>query len=105
MTKEKLSQISGFYKLSVEERLEKLKDFAGLSEEDLANLKTESALELKSADKMIENVIGTMPVPLGVSTNFLINGRDYLIPMATEEPSVVAAASNAARIARIKGGF
>jgi hydroxymethylglutaryl-CoA reductase len=54
---------------------------------------------------MIENVIGTMPIPLGVATNFLINGRDYLIPMAIEEPSVVAAASNAAKMARVRGGF
>ncbi len=105
MTKEKSSQISGFYKLSIEDRLKKIRDFAGLNNEDISNLKCESALELNSADKMIENVIGTMPIPLGVATNFLINGKDYIIPMATEEPSVVAAASNAARIARINGGF
>lgn len=102
---EKSSKISGFYKLSINERLEKLRSFANLDDEEVASLQKESALELKSADKMIENVIGVMPIPLGVATNFLINGRDYLIPMATEEPSVVAAASNAARIARIKGGF
>jgi len=105
MSEKKSSQISGFYKLSIEERLEKLKDFAGLNEQEIAVLEKESSLELKSADKMIENVIGTMPVPLGIATNFLINGKNYLIPMATEEPSVIAAASNAARIARLKGGF
>jgi hydroxymethylglutaryl-CoA reductase len=54
---------------------------------------------------MIENVFATMQLPMGVAVNFLINGRDYLIPMAVEEPSVVAAASNAARMARVKGGF
>ena len=57
------------------------------------------------ADKMIENVLGIFEMPLGIAVNFLINGREYLIPMATEESSVVAAASNAAKIARIKGGF
>ncbi len=105
MTGEKSSQISGFYKLSVEERLRNVQEFSGLSSDEIATLRKESSLEVKSADKMIENVIGVMPVPLGVATNFFINGRDYLVPMATEEPSVVAAASNAARIARIKGGF
>ena len=57
------------------------------------------------ANRMIENVIGVMPVPLGIATNFVINGKDRLIPMAIEEPSVVAAASNAARMARSTGGF
>ncbi|MEE9341828.1 MAG: hydroxymethylglutaryl-CoA reductase, degradative, partial [Thermoplasmata archaeon] len=63
------------------------------------------ALSVDQADRMIENVIGTMPVTLGIAVNFLINGTDYLIPMAIEEPSVVAAASNAAKIARQRGGF
>ncbi|MGD0330049.1 MAG: hydroxymethylglutaryl-CoA reductase, degradative [Nitrososphaeria archaeon] len=99
------SQFSGFYKLSLEEKLEIVKEFSGLSEDEVLQLKTSSALKMDSAERMIENVIGIMPVPLGVAVNFLINGRDFLVPMAIEEPSVVAAASNAARMARIKGGF
>ena len=57
------------------------------------------------ADKMVENAIGTFSLPLGVATNFRINGKDYLIPMVIEEPSVIAAASKGAKVARIKGGF
>ena len=102
---EKTSQISGFYKLSVEERLEKVKAFANLSEEETNLLQKPSSLEVDLANRMIENVIGVIPVPLGVAVNFLINGKDYLIPMAIEEPSVVAAASNAAKMTRKKGGF
>src|SRR5512137_981346 len=64
-----------------------------------------SYLDAETADRMIENALGTFELPLGVAVNFLINGKDYLIPMAIEEPSVIAAASNAAKIARIKGGF
>jgi hydroxymethylglutaryl-CoA reductase len=100
----RISKISGFYKHSVEERLELVKDFAGLNEEDLSILRNNGALG-EVADRMIENVVGTMPLPLGIAVNFVINGRDYLIPMAIEEPSVVAAASNAAKMARTKGGF
>jgi len=98
------SKISGFYKLSVEERLEKLRDFAGSTEEEIKVLGNSGALG-EIADRMIENVVGSMPLPLGIAVNFLINGKDYLIPMAIEEPSVVAAASNAAKMAREKGGF
>ncbi|NIO21947.1 MAG: hydroxymethylglutaryl-CoA reductase, degradative [Candidatus Aenigmarchaeota archaeon] len=101
----KTSQISGFYKLSVEERLEKVKTFANLSEEEIALLQKSGSLEMDLANRMIENVIGVVPVPLGLAVNFLINDKEYLIPMAIEEPSVVAAASNAAKIARKKGGF
>jgi len=99
------SNISGFYKLSIEERLRLLKDFAGLTDEEVNILKKTGALELDSANRMIENVVGTTEFPLGIATNFLINGKDYLIPMAIEEPSVVAAASYAAKLARPKGGF
>jgi len=101
----KTSRIPGFYKLSPEERLRIVADFAGLTDEEIALLKNTGSLELTLADRMIENVIGVMHIPLGVAVNFLINGRDYMVPMAIEEPSVVAAASNAARIARVKGGF
>ncbi len=101
----KASQLSGFYKLSIEERLKVVKEFANLTDEEVSLLKKQSALDLNLADKMVENAIGTFPLPLGVAVNFLINGKDYLIPMAIEEPSVIAAASNLAKIARIKGGF
>ncbi len=98
------SRIPGFYKLSVEERLKRVAEFAGLDEDDIKAV-ISHGLPLDVADRMIENVIGTFELPLGIATNFLIDGKDYLIPMAIEEPSVVAAASNAARMARESGGF
>ncbi|MCS4541613.1 MAG: hydroxymethylglutaryl-CoA reductase, degradative [Euryarchaeota archaeon] len=101
----KSSQISGFYKLSTQERAKIVKEFANLTDEEVGLIRATGALKLEQADRMIENVIGVMPVPLGIAVNFLINGKDYLIPMAIEEPSVVAAASNAAKMARVKGGF
>lgn len=101
----KSSEYSGFYKLSVKDRVKFVSSFAGLTEQDEIALGQPGALSLDVADRMIENVIGVMPIPLGIATNFLINGRDLLVPMAIEEPSVIAAASNAARIARIEGGF
>jgi len=103
-SEKKTSRIPGFYKLNIEERLEKVAEFAGLNEEE-KQLLLKQGLSLEIADRMIENVIGTFELPLGIATNFLIDGRDYLIPMAIEEPSVVAAASNAAKMARVKGGF
>ncbi|MGQ9781014.1 MAG: hydroxymethylglutaryl-CoA reductase, degradative [Nitrososphaeria archaeon] len=102
---EHTSQISGFYRLNVDDRLKIVKDFANLTDEEVSHLKTTTPLGIDFADRMIENVIGIMPIPLGIAVNFLINGKDYLIPMAIEEPSVVAAASNAAKMARAKGGF
>ena len=101
----KNSKISGFYKLSPAERLKLVQDFSNLSKEEVKAIQSLSGLKLEDADRMIENVIGIMPVPLGIAVNFLINDKDYLIPMAIEEPSVIAAASNAARIARLGGGF
>jgi hydroxymethylglutaryl-CoA reductase len=101
----KTSQVSGFYKLSPKERINYVKDFADLTDEEVKILQSTSSLELELADRMIENVIGTFPLPLGIAMNFLINGKDYLIPMAIEEPSVVAAATYAAKMARKKGGF
>jgi hydroxymethylglutaryl-CoA reductase len=100
---EKSSQVSGFYKLPVDKRIELVKQFANLDDSE-ANLFS-SCLDIDIADRMIENVLGSFELPLGIAVNFKINGKDYLIPMATEESSVVAAASNAAKIARIKGGF
>jgi len=99
------SEISGFYRLSPAERLRIVKEFSGISEEEAGVIQSMSGLSLEAADRMIENVIGGITIPLGVAVNFLINGRDYLIPMAIEEPSVVAAASNGARMARPGGGF
>lgn len=99
------SSIPGFYKLTVKERRELLKNFSGLNEEEVSLLQNMGGLGEIAADHMIENVVSVMEVPIGIAVNFLINNKDYLIPMAIEEPSVVAAASNAAKMARIKGGF
>jgi len=101
----KSSLVSGFYKLSPKERLAFVKEFASLSDEEEALLQNTGSLPLDLADRMIENVVGAIPMPLGIAVNFLINKRDYLIPMAIEEPSVVAAASYAAKMARDGGGF
>jgi len=101
----KSSLISGFYKLSPKERLAIVKEFAGLSDEECALLQNTGSLPLEAADRMIENVVGAFPLPFGIGVNFLINNRDYLIPMAIEEPSVVAAASYAAKMVREGGGF
>jgi hydroxymethylglutaryl-CoA reductase len=101
----KSSEFSGFYKLPVEERVKRLRGFVGLTDDDVALLQKSGALNLDVANRMVENVIGVLPVPLGVATNFLINGREVVVPMAIEEPSVIAAASNAAKMARNKGGF
>ena len=101
----KSSDYSGFYKLPITERLKLIKEFAALSDDEVALLQKPGALGFDVANRMIENLVGIMPVPLGVAVNFLINGRDIVIPMAIEEPSVIAAASNAAKMARAKGGF
>jgi len=97
------SRISGFYKLPPSERLKAVAEQSGLGIEDISQV--ERGLAVDQADKMVENVIGVFQVPLGIATNFLIDGREVLIPMATEEPSVIAAASNGARMARSSGGF
>ena len=101
----KSSVISGFYKLPPKERLAIITDFAGLTEEEVRLLENTGSLPMDVADHMVENVIGVFPEPLGVGVNFQVNGKDYLIPMATEEPSVVAAASYAAKMVRDGGGF
>ena len=102
---DKTSAIRGLYRLSIEERQKKLQEFADLTEDDMSLLEAFGPLDASTADRMIENVVGTFPFPLGIATNFQINGRDFLVPMALEEPSVVAAASNAARMVRQTGGF
>jgi len=101
----KSSLIPGFYKLSPQDRLALLRQFADLSDAECRLLKNTGSLPLDLADHMIENVVGAMPMPFGIGVNFLINKRDYLIPMVTEEPSVVAAASYAAKMVREGGGF
>jgi hydroxymethylglutaryl-CoA reductase len=101
----KSSAISGFYKLTPKERLAKVQEFADLTDQETAVLANMGALPMDVADRMIENVVGAFPLPLGMGINFQINGKDYLIPMAIEEPSVVAAASNAAKMVRDSGGF
>jgi len=101
----KTSEISGFYKLTPKERVQFVKKFAALTDEEVNLLQSTGSLRLDLADQMIENVVGAIPIPLGIGVNFLINGRDYLIPMAIDEPSVVAAASYAAKMVRSKGGF
>ena len=100
------SRIPNFFRMSVRERLEALRQRGLLSDEDIA-LVTEGdhTLRVQTADKMIENVIGVLGLPLGLGMNFLINGRDYVVPLCVEEPSIVAGLSSAARIARLSGGF
>ena len=100
------SRLGGFYQLNPFERLQVVKSFDGLNDEDLRQLHGgNGALTVERADKMIENVVGTFNLPLGVATNFQINGRDVLIPMVVEEPSIVAGASYAAKLVRAGGGF
>jgi len=99
----KSSRLAGFYKLNLEERASIVGDLAGLTEEEVAVLKI--GLSAQRAEYMIENVVTTYALPLGIAVNFLINGKDYLVPMAIEEPSVVAGASHAAKIVREGGGF
>ncbi|MDG6907199.1 MAG: hydroxymethylglutaryl-CoA reductase, degradative [Nitrososphaerota archaeon] len=99
------SEISNLYKLPVEERLKIVKEFANLDDTETRAIGSFAGLKSETADHMIENVIGAIPVPVGVATNFMINSKDYLVPMAIEEPSVVAAASNAAKMTRKHCGF
>src|SRR5882762_3733445 len=98
------STIASFYKFPLEERLRIVKEFASLTSEEAQTLAS-GTMPSATAQRMIENVISMFPIPLGIATNFLVHGRDYLVPMAIEEPSVVAAASNAAKMARPTGGF
>ena len=100
------SSISKFFEKSRKERLDIVATFANLSDEELNILQGDNGgISFDKADKMVENAIGTFSLPLGIATNFKINGKDYIIPMVIEEPSVIAAASKGAKVARIKGGF
>jgi hydroxymethylglutaryl-CoA reductase len=99
------SDVAGFYRRTTAERRAFLKEWTDLSDEELRTLEFPPGVEAGTLERMIENVVGVMPVPVGIATHFQVNGRDYLVPMAIEEPSVVAAASNAAKVARAAGGF
>ena len=99
------SRIPGFHRLSRQARVELVAQVTGLSAEECRSLAGAEPLDVETADSMIENAVGVFGLPLGIAANFLINGRDYFVPMVTEEPSVVAAASNAARLVRAGGGF
>ena len=99
------SSIPKFHEKTREERIKIVKSFSGLSKEEVKILKSNGGISFDKANDMIENAIGTLSFPLGIATNFNINGKDYLIPMVIEEPSVIAAASKAAKIARKNGGF
>jgi hydroxymethylglutaryl-CoA reductase len=105
MAMQRSSRLAGFYKIGLQERIDTLQEFSDLTEEDASTLSGVAGLSRAQADHMIENVVGVFGLPLGIATNFLINGRDYLVPMAIEEPSVVAGASFAARLVRDGGGF
>ncbi len=99
------SEVPGFYRRSIAERRAFVREWAGLTEEEAQAYEFPPGIDPAMLDRMIENVIGVMPLPLGVATNFRVNGKDVLVPMAIEEPSVVAAASNSAKVARAAGGF
>src|SRR3954468_11092426 len=99
------SRLPGFYKMKMAERLRRLAEQLELSRDALEGLGESSTLPLANADAMIENAVGVLGLPVGIGLNFLINGEDVLIPMAVEEPSVIAAVSLAAKIARDGGGF
>ena len=99
------SDISGFYKLSLKERQNQLAKLVNLDQEEIELLRTLGYFSPDQIDMLIENVVGSYQLPMGVALNFKVNGKDYVIPMVIEEPSVVAAASNMAKVARKLGGF
>ena len=101
----KSSRISGFYRLSIDERIDKLAETYELTRNEIDSLRSQGALELAQADKMIENAVGIYSLPIGVALNFLINEKEYIVPMAIEEPSVVASCSFMAKLVREGGGF
>lgn len=99
------SRIPGFYKLTTEQRQDVLRDRFGLTDEDISALLGDGGLGLDRASLMVENCVGVFSLPIGLGLNFVINGKPYLIPMVVEEPSVVAAVSNSAKIVALLGGF
>src|SRR5713101_160097 len=99
------SRLPGFYKMRIAERLRRVAEQLELDSDELDGLGQSATLPVANADAMIENAVGVLGLPVGIGLNFLINGEDVLIPMAVEEPSVIAAVSLAAKIAREGGGF
>ena len=99
------SRLAGFYNQPMEQRISQIARWAELTGDEAAVLRGAMGLDLARADQMIENVVGLHCLPLGIAVNFVVNGRDVLAPMAIEEPSVVAGASFAAKLARAGGGF
>ena len=100
------SSIPKFFEKTLKERLGIVADFSGLSQDEIKFIEDATGgISFDQADGMIENAVGTFALPLGIATNFRVNDKDYLFPMVIEEPSVIAAASKAAKIARIQGGF
>jgi hydroxymethylglutaryl-CoA reductase len=99
------SRIPKSRRLSPKERLEYLTDFVGLSEEEAKLFMSSETLKLETADRMIENVVGYMPIPLGIAQGLVVNGRQYLVPMATEQRSVISMVTKGAKWTRAEGGF
>jgi hydroxymethylglutaryl-CoA reductase len=99
------SRIPGFHTFSLDERLHRVAEMFDLSAAELRTLRGTHALEQETADRMIENAVGVFSLPMGLGLNFTVNGRDYVVPMAVEEPSVVAAVSLAGKVVREAGGF
>ncbi|KAA0265049.1 MAG: 3-hydroxy-3-methylglutaryl-CoA reductase, partial [Chloroflexi bacterium] len=99
------SRISGFYNMTLEERRAKIEEALSLQTPPDLGAWTSGGLSAEAADHMIENVIGLHSLPLGIALNFMVNGRDVLVPMTLEEPSVVAGASFMAKLARAGGGY
>src|SRR5580704_1022206 len=99
------SRLPGFYKVTVQERRALVGEATGASPADIERALDAGGLDAETADKFVENVLGTYGLPYGVALNVRVNGHDHVVPMVIEEPSVVAAASNAAKMARAGGGF
>src|ERR1700677_2788995 len=99
------SRFPGFYKITVAERRALVGDASGVDPRDIERALEAGGLDAETADKFVENVLGTYALPYGVALNVRVNGHDHVVPMVIEEPSVVAAASNAAKMVRAGGGF
>src|SRR6184192_4760953 len=99
------SRLPGFYKMRIAERLRRVAEQLELDADELDGLGQSATLPIANADAMIENAVGVLGLPVGIGLNFLVNGEDVLVPMAVEEPSVIAAVSLAAKIVRGGGGF
>ncbi|MEW6580360.1 MAG: 3-hydroxy-3-methylglutaryl-CoA reductase, partial [Chloroflexota bacterium] len=103
--KRRSSRLPGFYQQSLAERAATVAEWAALTPDEQATLLGAGGLGPAQAEHMIENVVGVFALPLGIATNFLVNGQDILVPMVVEEPSIVAGVSYAAKLARGGGGF